>query len=79
MTLDDWDGLISNSEVGDYAIIIMRDRKEAMSGYTQVRRAEKFGYKICLTHLHDEKYYFEKLAEGDRVSYVNRRRGWKGE
>ena len=46
-----------------------------------VRRTQKYGYRFCLSHLHDGIFYLEKLKEGDKDKYyrvINRGNGKTG-
>lgn len=74
MDIKDWENLIVYSEVKSYAFVTLIDDKDVVRAYGQVRRAERFGYKICFTRLYGYKFYFEKLEEGHTEQYKNRRK-----
>lgn len=70
--------LISIKE-GESVKIKVHDKTEEMRLRDHVRRSERFGYKFCLSHLHDGIFYLEKLKEGDSTKYslMSRKRNGK--
>ena len=78
--MDKWDRLLVGLPVGGYEILGM-EWNESRRFFNRARVAKKYGYVFCVTHLHDEKYYVEKLIDGDEGMYLAavRRRPGKGE
>lgn len=74
MEIKDWEALIVGSEVGAHSLIILENQTEITRAYSQVRRASHFGYKLCFSRLHGNKFYFEKIEDGRVEQYMNRRR-----
>lgn len=66
MTKEDVQKLIVTLEVGQDVHLHVSDKKELYTIQYQIEQAKKFGYKILLKRLYDDKYYFEILEEGDR-------------
>lgn len=63
---------------GDSIKIKVQDKSEEIRLRDHVRRVQKYGYRFCLSHLHDGIFYLEKLKEGDKDKYyrvINRGNG----
>lgn len=66
---------------GDSIKIKVQDKSEEIRLRDHVRRTQKYGYRFCLSHLHDGIFYLEKLEEGDKDKYyrvINRGNGKTG-
>ena len=66
---------------GDSIKIKVQDKSEEIRLRDHVRRVQKYGYRFCLSHLHDGIFYLEKLKEGDKDKYyrvINRGNGKTG-
>lgn len=74
MEIKDWEILIAHSQEGMWSFVTLADKTSVIRAYTQVRRALNFGYELCFTRLYGDKFYFEKIKDGNTSLYLNRRK-----